>query len=226
VQDSQDAKTNNRRLAARVRLFGIRAKNNWIFVAVGLIAGFLIFSGTTLKAITDIYGFFSPNLDALSLAREGIRDQVSRDFVETAARRLYLSRNFLARIQRRAPSNEIHDAWTRLTNTVEHMASKTLVYSNSFEVFYGTPRRSEFEDGIQSDFNLITVSLVNLRYSAAIKKLEFPDVTAALLTDAEEDHIRIEAAQIMKRLDELNIRIYHFTTCFDKKQQTAAACKS
>jgi hypothetical protein len=203
----------------------MRAKNNWFFVCLGLLAGFLIFGGTTLKAINDIVEIFVPKPDALSVAREGTRDQISRDFVETTYRRIYLSRNFLSRIDRRAPSSEIHEAWTLLARTVEYMASRTLVYANSFEEFYGDARRSEYEGGIQIDFNSITNSIVNLRYSQTVKKLEFPDNATAALSQIEATELKKDIDKINDNLDQLQVRIYLFTSCFDKRRRASETCK-
>lgn len=225
MADMIEGKREGRRRAARVRLIARRFKNHWLSLAIGLLAGGLIFSGAALKAITEISDFFFPKHDALSLAREGVRDQVSRDFVETVSRRLYLSRNFIARVERKAPSVEIHDSWLRLTNAIETMNSKTLVYTSSFEQFYGTRRRFEFENGIQTDFNEITSLLVNFRYSAAIKKMEFPSSSENSLLSEEVQQINSETERLSTKLDHLNVRIYHFVNCFEKKQQTKDSCK-
>ena len=225
VPDTNEPRKHEHRWAARIRLLEIRAKNNWLFLCLGLLAGFLIFGGTTIKAINDIVEIFEPKPDALSVAREGTRDQISRDFVETAYRRLYLSRNFLSRIDRRAPSPEIYEAWTLLTRTIEYMASRTLVYANSFEDFYGDARRAEYENGIQIDFNSITNSVVNLRYSQTVRKLEFPDGSNAALTEAEGTELKNEIKTLNDKLDRLTVRIYLFTSCFDKRRQTSETCK-
>jgi hypothetical protein len=49
MESTEVGKHDKHRWAARIRLFTIRTKNNWLFLLLGLAAGFLIFSGLPLR---------------------------------------------------------------------------------------------------------------------------------------------------------------------------------
>jgi hypothetical protein len=214
------------RLAERVKQFSRRLRQNWIYIVVALVCGAVIFSGEVIRSVKDVQEFFFPGPDALSLAREASKDNISRDFVETTSRRIYLSRNFLARLDRRASNAEIDEAWKKLLASVEEMAAKQLIYVVSFAEYYSDARRDEYENGIQVDFNALTKQIVDLRYSSAVKKLEFSTQAQTSLTVGEATDIDNRIAEITNMLDILQIRLYHFAFCFDKRFQTDNACKS
>lgn len=205
--------------------FSSRVKDNWLFLLIGLIGGGIIFSGDVVRATKDIYETVVPHPDSLSLFQEQSKDQISREFVETTFSRVYRSRNFLARLRKRATASEINDAWKALLQSVEEMATKQMLFAVYFGKFYSEARRLEYEDGIQIDFNDITTAIVDLRYSATVKKLEFPQPAQSPLTKEEQDSIDKGAAAIEAKLDTLQIRLYHFAGCFDEKHQTPKACE-
>jgi hypothetical protein len=105
------------------------------------------------------------------------------------------------------------------------MVSRALVYGNLFEEFYGNARRGEYEYGIQSDFNKITTQIVDLRYSSTVKKLEFPQGVDDELSQTEATELKAKIERLNKNLDDLNVRIYLFTSCFEKKQRTSLNCQ-
>ena len=218
------ARTWSRDLTARLRLLTLRARHNWLIILVIFVGGALIFGGQIAHSIKEVRELIWPKADALSLVREETRDDVSREFVETAWRRVYWSRNFLARLSRRAPSAEINEAWKKLLTTVEEMSAKTMIYAASFELFYNNARRVEFEDGIQSDFRNVTQEIVDLRYSNVVKKLEFGG-DGTELTEPEAGQIKTRTREIEEKLDKLQIRLYQFVRCFDKQHQTLTSCQ-
>jgi hypothetical protein len=202
-----------------------RTRENWAFLLIGFLGSTLIFTGEVSWGVKNAYELFFPKPDSLALAREDSKDKISRDFVQTTWRRLYLSRNFLARVRRRAPEIEIKETWTNLLNSVEEMNSKVMIYAVSFEEFYSTARRNEYENGIQVDFNRITNLIVDFRYSDPVKKLQFPLPAHSALNDQENEAINQTVEQISGQLDVLQIRLYNFAVCFQKGRQTEEACR-
>jgi hypothetical protein len=202
-----------------------RLRENVFFLLAGILGTALIFTGQVSQGAKNLYEVFYPRPDSLALAREDSKDKISRDFVQTTWRRLYLSRNFLARIRRRAPPAEIGDAWTKLLNSVEEMNSKVMIYAVSFEEFYSTARRNEYENGIQVDFNRITNLIVDLRYSDPVKKLEFRAQPDDVLSGREAETVNQTINSISGELDTLQIRLYNFAVCFQKGRQTEQACQ-
>jgi hypothetical protein len=204
-------------LVARVDHLSGRLKQTWAFVVGALLASAIIFSGELVRAVKDLREFFAPGPDALALAEQKSKDDISRDFVETTSRRIYLSRNFLARLRRHAGPSEIDETWKKLLSTIEDMTAKQMVYAVTFGEFYSEERRNEYENGIQVDFNELTSKLVDLRYSTAAKKLEFSAEPQLQLTDAEAKSIDDAAVEIESELDQLQIRLYIFDNCFAKR---------
>jgi hypothetical protein len=200
-------------------------KSNSTVLLIAALGGAIVFSGQVAGGIKAVYEIAFPKPDALALAREGDRENVSREFVGATWKRLFRSRNFLARVQHRASSEEITDAWKNHLNSVEEISSRTMIYAASFSEYYGELRRYEYEAGIQTDFNKITNALVDFRYSRPIQKLEFPSHFNEAITNEENSYINKTVAEINVLLDNLQIRLYHFVGCFDKKSQTKEACK-
>src|SRR5262249_30655206 len=146
-------------------------------------------------------------------------------FVEAAYRRLFWSRSFLARVRRHASSSEITEAWKKLIECIEYMNMKILVYAAAFEQFYGVARRIEFESGIQEDFATVTQTIVDLRYSDPVKKLEFPNQFSSPLTEVETRDLGVAITTINEKLERLQTRLYQFSNCFDKRSQTLDWCR-
>jgi hypothetical protein len=200
-------------------------RQHWIVLLIGFVAGTIIAGGQMAGALKGGYELIFPKPDALALAREDAKDKLSRELVESIWRRLYLSQNFLARVRRRASDSEIKEAWTKLLDSVEDMSSKTMIYAVSLGEFYNERRRNEWESGIQLDFTKITERIVNFRYSPAVKKLEFPSLSTSALTNEENQYVDATVKEINEMLTRLNLRIYHFASCFDKKNQTDKGCR-
>jgi hypothetical protein len=185
----------------------------------------VISSGQLVSAVQTVHGYFYPGPDALALALQTSKESISKDFVENTSRRIYLSRNYLDRLEYRAHGPEIDEGWKNLLASVEEMSTKALTYTVSFAQFYNDARRDEFKTRIEPSFADVTKKLYELRYSSAVKKLELSTQGNVSLTDDETKDIRTRVKDIRGALDALEIQIFHFAVCFDKQSQTETACK-
>jgi hypothetical protein len=208
-----------------IRLISLRLKQHWLGVVVGGLTTAIILSGQAVHSGKQLWEVFFPKPDALSLTQEAWKDAISRDFVEAAYRRLFWSRSFLARVRRHAHGSEINEAWKKLIESMEYMNMKVLVYAAAFEQFYDIARRIEFENGIQNDFATVTQTIVDLRYSDPVRKLEFPNQFGSELTEGEARDIGVAIASIDEKLEQLQTRLYQFSNCFDKQSQTLDWCR-
>ncbi len=200
-------------------------KRNAVFLIIGFLLSGVLFSGELARSIKDIRDLVTDSSDALVVSETDSQARITRDLTETMWRRLYLSRNFLARISRRAPAAEIHDAWVKLLASTEEMAAKSMVYSITLNK-YGPERRAFFEDEIQAGFNKLGESLTDFRYSQAVASLERAAVgTQPPLKPDEEIEIKTQIRKIDIEIEILNPKLYHFVSCFDKKHQTEDGCK-
>ena len=202
------------RIGVWIRFVLLKIKRHWIGAIIGALVTAIILGGQAVHGGKLLWEVFFPKPDALSLAQEAWKDTISRDFVEAAYRRLFWSRSFLARVRRHAPSPEINEAWKKLFQSIEYMNAKLLVYAAAFEQLYDSARRMEFERGIQIDFLKVTETIVDLRYSDVVKKLEFPHQFSSGLTDVEARDLRIAIDTINEKLKRLELRLYRFSNCF------------
>jgi len=222
--EPEDGKPSNG-FAAWIFSLALRIKQHWLGLIVGALVTATILGGQAVHGVRQVWEAFFPKPDALSLAQEAWKDTISRDFVEAAYRRLFWSRSFLARVRRHAQSSEINEAWKKLIESMEYMNVKVLVYAAAFEQFYDSKRRIEFEDGIQDDFATITQTIVDLRYSEPVRKLEFPNEFTSGLTEVEVRDLGVAVDSINERLERLQTRLYQFSNCFDKASQSLDSCR-
>jgi hypothetical protein len=83
-----------------------------------------------------------------------------------------------------------------------------------------------FENEIQRDFKNLSESLTNFRYSPAVRNLEWAAVgTQPTLPPDQKTEIEKQINTINRQIYLLNITLYHFASCFDKKHQTENGCK-
>jgi len=201
-------------------------KRSSVFLILGFLLAGVLFSGELARSIKDLRDLVTDSSDALVVSESDSQARVTRDLTETAWRRLYWSRNFLARINRQAVASEIHEAWANLLKSSEEMAAKTMVYSITLGQYYGLERRAVFENEIQIDFNKLGESLANFRYSPAVRNLEWAAAgTQPTLTPDQKTEIEKQITTITEQIKLLNIMLYHFTSCFDEKHQTENGCK-
>lgn len=117
-------------------------KRSAVFLILGFLLSGVLFSGELARSIKDLRDLITDSSDALVVSESDSQARVTRDLTETAWRRLFWSRNFLARVNRQAVSSEIHDAWANLLKSSEEMAAKTMVYSITLGQYYGLERRA------------------------------------------------------------------------------------
>lgn len=201
-------------------------KRSAVFLILGFVLAGVVFSGEVARSIKDLRDLATGSSDALVVAEANSQERVARDLTETTWRRLYWSRNFLARISRKAPAPEIHESWVNLLKSSEEMAAKSMVYSITLGRYYGAKRRAFFEDEIQADFTKLAESLSDFRYSTAVRDLESaPYGTQAGLTPDQEAEVKLQIDALGGMIRLLNIKLYHFASCFDVNDQTATGCK-
>lgn len=201
-------------------------KRSALFLIIGFLLSGVLFSGELARSIKDLRDLITDSSDALVVSEADSQARITRDLTETAWRRLYWSRNFLTRINRQAVASEIHEAWVNLLKSSEEMAAKTMVYSITLGQYYGLERRAFFENEIQGGFTNLGESLTKFRYSPAVRKLESAAVgTQPTLPPDQEAEIEKQIFTIKREIDDLNITLYQFASCFDKKHQTQNGCK-
>lgn len=184
-----------------------RIREHWLIVAAGILG---VAVGSGLQIVTNIKGLFAP--DAMEVATEQSKEAISRDFVKTSWRRLYRSRVFIARLKRAAPEAQIDAAWTSLLESVEDMASKTMIYTIMFSKFYDLSRRDEYETIIQPRFVDLTVNITDIYYRIRQEKIVIETVAC-------------EIGDIERELDLLNVELYRFVSCFDEKNTADQLCR-
>lgn len=212
------------RLAARIRLFAQRLKRHWISLTIALICALIIFSGNTARGALDIYSFFFPQPDALQVAQEGSKAELSRDFVETNWRRLFRARNFIARVGRQAPPKAINDAWNLFIESVDEGASKNMVYILFFSQSFADGRRDYYEGFLSEKIKRVTDEIADFRYNSIVSKLMTDNGVRENLSDQEITDLRAMVNKVTVSLDSLNVNLYLFANCFDEQHSDKQRC--
>jgi len=143
-------------------------RNNKL-VAVALIVGMTIaalaqFSDSVDKLLVAV----KVRPDALSLAREGQRDDVSRQLTAQVWRRLFWARAYLARVGRGAavPNAEKDEAWHKYIEASADWNSNIMIYILAVDKFYGHAKSIELEGSLQKSLGAMADRLVAVRYPA------------------------------------------------------------
>jgi hypothetical protein len=183
-------------------------RRNWIVLLTGALVGG---AATLVGVATNIQALLFPPPNALEVADHQSKQEISREFIRIAWKRLYRSRQFLARIARDASEEEIDAAWRALLESVEEMSSKTMMFAIAFGEIYSDAIRGEFEGTIQFRFEELTRSIVDLRYQIRKKQIQGKD-------------LQCKVAELQSGLDGLNVQLYQFASCFDKRKRTVTGC--
>lgn len=102
--------------------------------------------------------------DALALARSVDKGAFSRDFAETAWKRLYWARLFVGRLERGASQEAVDEAHKAYVLSSEAWASRIMIYIVNTERFYGADRAVELEKQVVSAMNQVSEAVSDLRY--------------------------------------------------------------
>ena len=107
--------------------------------------------------------------DALSLALEGQRDDVSRQLTAQAWRRFFWARAYLARSSRGAavPDSEKDEAWHKYIDASADWNSNIMIYILAVDKFYGHAKSVELEGSLQRQLGAMADALRDVRYPAA-----------------------------------------------------------
>jgi hypothetical protein len=171
--------------------------------------------GTILTTVKEgrnnLRELFFPAPSALEVADRQSKLEISRQFIDVTWRRLYRSNQFINRIRRRAPEEEIEGAWHAFLQSVEDMSSKTMMFAIAFGELYTDDVRREYENVIQVDFAEVTKKIVDLRYQLKRHEVEGEELTCKL-------------SKISDDLDITNFKLYQFSSCFDRRLRTPNGC--
>ncbi|MGY6123755.1 hypothetical protein ACW9YQ_34545 (plasmid) [Paraburkholderia strydomiana] len=176
-------------------------RNNKL-VAVALIVGMTIvalaqFSDSVDKLLVAL----KVRPDALSLAREGQRDDVSRQLTARAWRRFFWARAYLARVGRGAvvPDAEKDEAWHKYIEASAEWNSNIMIYILAVDRFYGHGKSAELEGSLQQSLGAMADRLVAVRYPAP---------------NRSESQQRADIAAATASIDAANSGFYAFVTGF------------
>ena len=171
-----------------------KLKNLRAVAFIIVIGATITFVAQSTESIDKILVALKLRPDALSLTRESQRDEFSRQLAQSAYRRLFWMRTYLARVTRGASEDEQHFAWSKHVESSEEWASRTLVFLEALDRFYGNAKSQCFETHIQPQFGSIATALADFRY--AIPK------EAAARKQAIDDLNRL--------IDDFNVELYLF----------------
>jgi len=170
-----------------IRLDAIKRSisNNSIGAVILLVVGILIGAGQLTEAINKLLvaGGFKP--DALMLANEDAKGELTRRLIELGYKRIFWIQNYVARYKRikiggdslmesrekspnlissMADESDIDLAWNEYIKTVEGW-SMNLVINEQLINRYHSDEKSETFDGIHNSFRDIHADLVTMRYN-------------------------------------------------------------
>ncbi|MGF6995536.1 hypothetical protein [Paraburkholderia sp. GAS32] len=148
----------------------LRTLRNNKLVAVVLIAGMTIVALANFSDSVDkLLVALKLRPDALSLAREGQRDDVSRQLTAQAWRRFFWARAYLARVSRGAavPESEQDEAWHKYIEASADWSSNVMIYILAVDKFYGHAKSVELENVLQPCLGTMADKLVVVRYPSA-----------------------------------------------------------
>ncbi len=99
----------------------------------------------------------------LELATNTAKAEFSRRLIESAWRRLFWSRNFVARVERQRPAQELDFSWNKYLDSVADWSADLMVNMNALDEYYGkTDKPLQFQK-IQDEFISLEGQLADLR---------------------------------------------------------------
>jgi hypothetical protein len=102
---------------------------------------------------------------SLALAGAGSRDEISRNLVKIAWRRMYWARVFMFRMNANAPQAEVDSAWMRFNDASAEWNENLMISIKALAEYYPhTKKREQFEFDIQGRWLGISQILFDLRY--------------------------------------------------------------
>jgi hypothetical protein len=200
---------------ARSRLGGLldKIKQHPIIALMTALGAALIVTGNSAEGFKTTYELFFPPPDALVVADQKSKLDISQDFIKTHWTRFYRNRNLLARISRQAPAEEINSAWVKFIESVEDTSSRTTIYTLTFQRLYDQKRADYYQDFLQNELSLATQYTVNLFYD--LRKNGF--------TLDERRQCQIKTGDTA--IDAVNVQFRSFVSCFDEKQTETGRCE-
>ena len=132
---------------------------------------------------------------SLALAGAGSRDEISRNLVKIAWRRMYWARVFVFRLNANAPQPEIDSAWVRFNDASAEWNENLMINIKALAEYYPhTKKREQFEFDIQGRWLGISQILFDLRYR----------------TPKDPVALRNMIDDVQARMDTLNNLLYEF----------------